>query len=1033
MKRILSLILCLSMIMSIAPAAFAAEEATDVYASCVLDTYHENNQGILKTYDNEKTILAGTVYDRYAELRFDASAFAGQEFGGSVLSLTVRSAFDDAQLSFYGTDNGTRENAYIITSFQLGKAKKKVEVAITDYVKKCLERGDKEIVFFVESAVSVVTIFSSEASEPANRPSLRITAEEPYIQGQIAFAYPVVKAEQFKADLAASLAKGHPYMIATNEDFDKVRANAFGQNKYLTDIYSKVKAEATKYVDKEPTSTAQVTGGSGYNGRASECLQVIATCALVYKVEGDVKYAERAWKEADAFIQLPHWGTYQYIDNNFPVYALSLCYDWLYDWLDQSKKEAITTALYEKHFATMYEMFSPGGKTKYGNDWHAFYWNTNNHALLDNTATFSAAMAIADVYPEVAYTVMQGTFENMKGVVENWYPDGMWYESLGYWGYTGVFMARWIESMETALGTTYGIADYECIKSIGHSPIYGSSSKYQFVVNDGTVESARPASYVYMLSLINGDRAFQKYALEMGGAYDPFSCLAFDADFDYESVEVSSFARDKFFRNYDQVTFRDTWDGDQAFFAGMHVQDAGVTHGVMNSGSLALEALGHIWITNPGRDSYSLPGYWSSAQNGQRWTYYFSRAEANSCLVIDPQEDGGQRVRPGDTINTYRSNNGGGFAITDLTNTYVDTAQSYKRGVYFGDNRTTYTVQDEVSLYKEQEVYAFYNMYKCNATVSEDGKTVTLYKGNRKVNFSIACDVPYEVSIMSANPLPTSPQPDGNRIMRDFKRIAIHFPSVKDFNLKVTYTPYIAEEELGEVDETITPMDEWVLPEDTLEVNRAQSVSFDGVEFADFIPGNRFYNVEKLPSTIEVKADSKYEVSYRDTADGRGKIALLKNKESGRYFSYLFELPEEEKKAVIIDTSNYKEIAIVGVNASTHDGNVPDNTIDNDMGTRWSASGRQNITFQLEDKVKADYIGIAFYGGTARSTYFDIEVSADRKNWETISASESSGTSDQFEYFDLKGTEARYIRLSCFGTSKDQWNSISEVKVYQGK
>ena len=1053
MKRILSLILCLSIIMSLAPAAIAAEEASaelisaetapeataapeeegDIYAPCTLDTYYETNQGVVRTYDDAKTVLAGTVYSRHGELRFDASAFEGKEFGGSVLSLTVRTIFADSELHFYGTDNGTRENGYAITSFKLSTGKNLVEVAITDYVKKCLERGDKEIVIFLESNVSVITVFSSESSAEADRPKLRIMDEEPYIQGQIAFQYPVVTAAQFKADLANSIAGGHPYMIGKKEDFAKVREYAFGKNEYLTDMYSRVKATAAKYADKEPSSTAQVTGGSGYNGRAAECLDVIATCALVYNVEGDAKFAERAWAEADAFIQLPHWGTYQYIDNNFPVYALALCYDWLYDWMDQAKRDAITTALMEKHFNKMYDMFQPGAKSKY-TSFEQFYWNTNNHALLDNTATFSAAMAIADVEPEKATYVMQATFENMKGVVENWYPDGMWYESLGYWGYTGVFMARWIHAMRSALGTDYGIGDLECIKSIGHSPVYGSSSKYQFVVNDGTTESARPMGYTYMLALINGDDAFEKYTLENSGGYDPFACLMFDETTDYSKVEISDFARDKFFRNYDQVTFRDTWDGDQSFFAGMHVQDAGVTHGVMNSGSLALEALGHIWITNPGHDSYGLTGYWSSAQNGQRWRYYFSRAEANSCLVIDPQEDGGQRVLPGDTIDKYKSNDGGAFAISDLTNTYVETAESYKRGVRFDDNRTKFTSQDEVKLYKEQEVYAFYNIYKCNATISEDGKSVTLSKGNRKVNVQIISDAPFELSIMSANPLPTSPQESGNRILRDFKRIAVHYPSVKEFNQKVVFTPYITEEEIGVVDQTITPMDEWVLPTDEIEILRADSVKLDGVNFEEFNPGNRHYTVETLPSTIELSADtSKYDVSYADTEDGRGKIATIKSKESGRIFSYLFELPEIIKGPELIDTSKYDKIAIVGVNASTHDGNVPANTIDGDSATRWSASGRQNITFQLEDKVKADYIGIAFYGGTARSTFFDIEISADRKNWETISASESSGTSDQMEFFELKGKEARYIRLSCFGTSKDQWNSITEVGVYKAK
>jgi hypothetical protein len=42
-------------------------------------------------------------------------------------------------------------------------------------------------------------------------------------------------------------------------------------------------------------------------------------------------------------------------------------------------------------------------------------------------------------------------------------------------------------------------------------------------------------------------------------------------------------------------------------------------------------------------------------------------------------------------------------------------------------------------------------------------------------------------------------------------------------------------------------------------------------------------------------------------------------------------------------------------------------------------------------------------------------------------------TLEDMEFFELKGKEARYIRLSCYGNSTSQWNSISEVGVYKAK
>ncbi len=1034
MKRLIALILCFALLLSVAPVALAAEEATEVYADCTFDTYIENNQGKIKTYDDEATLFVGSVYKRYAQLKFDISGFAGKEFsgkpfGGSVLSITVRNAFENTSLTFLGTPDGTRESAYMLTAFQpKATGKTRIEVAITDYVKEALEKGQTELVFFVEYSGSVITLFADESSNQADRPALRITEEEPYIKGQIGFKYPVVTAAQFKADLAPTVAKGHPWMFASQADFDRVRDN-LDKDPYLKKWFASITERCENYITNGVSNTDTILEGA-YNSRGDEAKNAIIYNAFAYQMTGDERYADRAWAEMDALLTLPTWGTSQYIDNNQLVFGCAIGYDWLYNWMEQDKRDKTIEGLKKLHYDTMYDMMTNKGSSKYTEGFYAFYWNSNNHALLDNTYTFLGAMAIADVDIDYSTKIMQGDFEYMKPVVERWYPDGAWYESLGYWGYTGPYMAKWLMGMEKALGTSYGLSDLQCMKNIVNYPIYGSSSTYMFTINDGTYEGPRPTIALYELALINGNRELQKYCLDNTSDY-VWTCLAYDLDFDYSTVEASSFALDNFFRNNDQVTFRNTWEGNQETYCGMFVQDAGETHGVMNSGTLGLEAFGHQWITNMGRDNYSLDGYWGSAQDGKRWRYYFSRAEANSCLVIDPGLEGGHRVRPGDVINTYKSMPRGAYAITDLTNTYVTTASSYKRGIMFGNDRTQMVVQDEVHLNQEEEVYAFYNLNKCDIKLSEDGKTVYCNAGGKKLRINILCDVPYKASIMSATPLPTSPQMEGNRIVKDIRRLALHFDSVKDFNLRLEFTPYLTEDELPEPATEITPLEQWTIPEgEFAPLDRAEKIYLDGVEFAEFNPANRCYKVDVMPSEIKAVADSRYEISYRENDAKTEKYVVLRNKETGKVTSYLFELPEIIEAIFEIDGGN-KEVGVVGVTASSHDGNVPDNTIDKNMQTRWSAKARQNITFQLEDKVKLSYIALAMYGGDARSTYMDIQVSNDKKTWETVKVLETCGISTDFEYFELKDVEARYIRLNCYGTSKDQWNSITEFKAFK--
>ncbi|MBO9636524.1 MAG: discoidin domain-containing protein, partial [Chitinophagaceae bacterium] len=66
------------------------------------------------------------------------------------------------------------------------------------------------------------------------------------------------------------------------------------------------------------------------------------------------------------------------------------------------------------------------------------------------------------------------------------------------------------------------------------------------------------------------------------------------------------------------------------------------------------------------------------------------------------------------------------------------------------------------------------------------------------------------------------------------------------------------------------------------------------------------------------------------------------------------------------------------VTASGDDGNVAANVLDNDLNTRWSASGDgQWIQFCLGNPVTVSGVKIAFYNGNVRASRFDIQVSND--------------------------------------------------------
>jgi len=124
-------------------------------------------------------------------------------------------------------------------------------------------------------------------------------------------------------------------------------------------------------------------------------------------------------------------------------------------------------------------------------------------------------------------------------------------------------------------------------------------------------------------------------------------------------------------------------------------------------------------------------------------------------------------------------------------------------------------------------------------------------------------------------------------------------------------------------------------------------------------------------------------------------------------------------------------ISVQSVSASSHDGNVPANSIDGDLGTRWSAQGDgEHITWDLGSIQEIGSVALAWFRGHQRESYFELWLSTDGANWTTALTGTSSGTTTELESFDLSGT-ARYIRYVGLGNSSNDWNSVFEVVIYR--
>ena len=120
-----------------------------------------------------------------------------------------------------------------------------------------------------------------------------------------------------------------------------------------------------------------------------------------------------------------------------------------------------------------------------------------------------------------------------------------------------------------------------------------------------------------------------------------------------------------------------------------------------------------------------------------------------------------------------------------------------------------------------------------------------------------------------------------------------------------------------------------------------------------------------------------------------------------------------------------------GVSASSSDVNVPANTVDNSLTTRWSANGDgQWIQYDLGSARTVGYVRVAVFSGNTRRNRFDLQVSTCCGSWTTVWSGESSGTTTAEETHDFADVSARWVRYLGHGNSANSWNSVSEVSIF---
>ncbi len=592
--------------------------------------------------------------------------------------------------------------------------------------------------------------------------------------------------------LLTTLARGHPRLLARAGDFQAIKQAALN-NSELAAWCEKLKLGATKILSEEP-SKYEIPDGKRLLATSRRVRDRVTVLALVYRLTGDRRFADRAWSELNAAAAFKDWNPKHFLDTAEMTCAFAIGYDWLYDVWTTGQRSVLRAAIVEKGLNPAMDCY----KKNLG--WPAARHNWNQ---VCNGGIGMGALAVADELPEFSATVLNFALNSLPLAMHEFAPDGAWAEGPGYWKYATDYTVYFLASLDSALGTDFGLSRIPGLSKTGMFPIYFTGPTglvFNFADAHGGKFEGAPQLF-WLASKFNQPdlAAYQlKYTKEKAAPMD----LIFGRRWVGRPLTMATLPLDGYFRKAEVVTMRSSWEDQKALFVGFKAGDNKANHSHLDTGSFVLDALGQRWVCSLGSDNYNLPGYFGNA----RWDYYRLRAEGKNTLVLNPGPGPDQNPKAATSITRFKSKPDLAFAIADLTQAYAASANKVERGIQMLDRKEV-IVQDEITAARPVDLWWFIHT-RARIELGTDATSATLAIGKEKLSVRLFGPDGARFKIMPAAPLPSSPNPEGQGQNKE-QKLAIWLPHVKSARIAVIFVPLTGGTNPPSIIRTIRPLADW--------------------------------------------------------------------------------------------------------------------------------------------------------------------------------------------------------------------------------
>ena len=552
--------------------------------------------------------------------------------------------------------------------------------------------------------------------------------------------------------------------------------------------------KAEQYLDKADTLRYELRDGVRLLYVSREALEYISNLGFAWQMTGDVRYAQAAKSVLMKVCgeEFPDWHPYHFLDTAEMAAAVALGYDWCYDVLTEEERRTVRAAVVEKAFKPVLEDYDevPGRERTWTWSSRSSEHYPNNWTAVCFGGTTMAALSIADEdlgdFARVEDVVCTG-LDHLCDWLEKHLPDGICPDGTGYWYFSMEYMALGLNAMQTALGTTFGVAEHEVFDLTFRwlTLMMGPAGPFNIECNNGGFVNS-PEYFWY--SAMRKDTAMANYRLHSqiescGCATGWEDILWYEPEQNGKNVQLP--LESTLDGAFNVVILRSGF-GREDTFAGMMCghADKQVTGGYEEEGNFVLDMLGQRWFLDLGPE-------WQHYVNFEvPWVdYYRCRAEGHNTMVFNPDRRREYDVAAHGKLTAFEAGDAASMCTADLSSLVKWRGVDHWSRTMRLDKKTgSVTVSDVVAAQTPFEFYWFAHT-QAQIELEENGKAATLSKGGKQVRVQLCCeDAALHFTVMEAKPLPTSPDPkqaDNTPV----QKLAIHKTDAASVKMEVAFIP----------------------------------------------------------------------------------------------------------------------------------------------------------------------------------------------------------------------------------------------------